>query len=55
MWAEAFCNTPRSKPDMFGSFTRTILHRLISVDDYGNPNDEEAALIIKKFKDLGFA
>lgn len=55
MWGETFLNSSRSKEDVLASFQRSILHRLISVDDYGNPNEEEVALILNKFRSLWLA
>ncbi len=54
MWAENFINTSKTKDDIFESFSITILNRLTSVDDFGNPNQEEMALILKKFRDLKY-
>lgn len=54
MWAENFINTSKTKEDVFESFQITILNRLTSVDDFGNPNQEEMALILKKFRDLKY-
>lgn len=53
MWAESFITTWKTKEELFETFRNTILYRLISVDDSGNPNTEEIAIIMKKFKDLG--
>ena len=53
MWAESFLTTWKTKEELFETFKNTILYRLISVDDSGNPNTEEIAIIMKKFKDLG--
>jgi hypothetical protein len=50
MWAEAFINSPKSKNDIMNTFARTILNRLTSVDDFGNPNKEEEAVILNIFK-----
>lgn len=54
MWAEKFINTWKTWEDFINSFNLVLSKRLISVDDFGNPNIEEESLIIKKFKDLGF-
>lgn len=51
MWAEAFINSPKSRDDMWWTFSYVLLNRLISVDDFGNPNGEEIAIIMKHFKD----
>ncbi len=53
MWAESFLNSTKSKADVLTSFQYVLINRLISVDDFGNPNQEEIAIIMKKFKDLG--
>lgn len=52
MWWEAFLSSAKSKDDILWSFSLTLINRLISVDDFGNPNQEEIAIIMKKFKDL---
>ncbi len=52
MWAEAFVNSGCERQDVLATFNRVLLHRLISVDDYGNPNDEEVGLILNKFRSL---
>lgn len=54
MWAESFINSPKSADDVLGSFKHTLMYRLVSVDDMGNPNQTEIAMLMKKFKDYGF-
>lgn len=54
MWAESFINSPKSTDDVLGSFKYTLMYRLVSVDDMGNPNQTEIAMLMKKFKDYGF-
>ena len=54
MWAESFINSPKSSNDVLGSFKYTLMYRLVSVDDMGNPNQTEIAMLMKKFKDYGF-
>lgn len=54
MWCENFINTGKTKDDFLESFNTTLLNRLTSVDDFGNPNGEEMALIMKKFRDLKY-
>lgn len=53
MWSESFINSTKSKSDVLSTFELVLINRLISVDDFGNPNQEEIAIIMKKFKDLG--
>lgn len=53
IWAEAYINTDKSKPALAHSFRRTLLYRILNVDDFWNPNQEEEAIVLKKFKDLG--
>lgn len=54
MWAEKFINTTMTKDDFFMTFNLILLFRLVSVDDFWNPNEEEKALILSKFKELWF-
>lgn len=53
MWAENFINTLKTKEDFYNTFASTLMYRLVNVDDYGSPNNEEILLIMKKFKELG--
>ncbi len=53
MWVEAFLNSSKSKEDVMNTFQTVLMHRLVSVDDFGNPNEEEIAIIINKFRELG--
>ena len=48
VWLEDFFNTW----NLLESFEKTILYRLVSVDDYWNPNQEELAIISQKFKEV---
>lgn len=48
MWLEDFMNTWNIQE----SFARTALYRLVTVDDYGNPNDTEVKIIMQKFSDV---
>lgn len=54
IWAELFINSPKTKEDVFNTFQYSLLNRLTSVDDFGNPNNDELATILKYFKDKGF-
>lgn len=53
MWTEAFLNSGNTKEDVMGTFQTVLMHRLVSVDDFGNPNEEEIAIIVNKFLELG--
>lgn len=53
MWTEAFLNSGKTKEDVMGTFQTVLMHRLVSVDDFGNPNEEEIAIIVNKFRELG--
>lgn len=54
VWAEMFLNSAKTAEDVYNTFAYCMLNRLISVDDYGNPNKNEIATILQKFKEKGF-
>lgn len=53
MWVESFLNSSKTKEDVMNSFQTVLMHRLVSVDDFWNPNEEEIAIIVNKFRELG--
>lgn len=55
MWAEAFINTPQTEQDLFYTFERAILNRLVKVDDYGNTLSSEVAVVVTFFSDVGIS
>lgn len=54
IWAEMFINTTQTPQDIYNTFSYCLLNRLTSVDDYGNPNQDEIVTILAKFKERGF-
>ena len=54
IWAEEFINTSKSKEDVFLSFSKTVMYRLVSVDSFGFPNKDTEWTILSKFIGLGF-
>lgn len=52
MWTERFLNSGKSKEDVIQTFQTVLMHRLVSVDDFGNPNESEIAIIVNKFREL---
>ena len=54
IWAEMFINTTQTPQDIYNTFSYCLLNRLTSVDDYGNPNQDEIVTILSKFKERGF-
>lgn len=53
-WTEDFVNTDKKKQDVFGSFDRTVLYRLVDVDAYGFPNEDDMGILVSKFNELWF-
>lgn len=50
--AEEFINTAQKAEDVFNSFEKTVLYRLVSVDNYGFPTQQDVGVLVSKFVDL---
>ncbi len=48
VWMEDFLNSS----DLMLSFERTLLFRLVTVDEFGSPNDKELAIVKKQFQTI---
>lgn len=48
VWVEDFVNSW----NLFESFEKTLLYRLVTVDDYGIPNSEELSIVTQKLKKI---
>lgn len=52
IWAEAFLNSDGTSESLIDTFNNTLLYRIVSVDDVGNPNEEEVTIVKKKLETL---
>ena len=53
VWAEKFVKTGKTEQDLFGTFSKILLHRIVTVDDFGLVNEADVSVVISKFKEIG--
>ena len=52
-WAECFVNSPMDDKALVGTFNQSVMYRLVGIDAYGNPNEQDVWVITSKFIELG--
>lgn len=52
-WANAFINTPKTKKDLVSTFTDSILYKIVNMDEFGKPNDDDIKLVMREFHTRG--
>ncbi len=52
-WANAFINTPKSKKDLVSTFTDSVLYKIVNMDEFGKPNDDDIKLVMREFHNRG--
>lgn len=52
--AEQFVNTKKTWEDVFASFEKTVMYRLVTTNSYGFPNKDHEAMIVSKFMEKWF-
>lgn len=52
-WANAFINTPKTKKDLVSTFTDSILYKIVNMDEFGKPNDDDIKLVMREFHSRG--
>lgn len=51
-WTWCFINSPMSSNDLFSTFNQTVMYRLVGIDSYGNPNEQDVGIITSKFIEM---
>lgn len=51
-WAEEFINTSKNPEDLFATFEKTIMYRIIGIDSYWFPNEQDIWVLASKFIEL---
>lgn len=54
MWGNAFLNSLGSSEDLVATFTDTLLYRIVNMDEFGIPNQDDVTSVLKEFHSRGF-